>query len=115
MRPSVDPGVPLAHYRQHDGAGVSLTCLDCLRHRAFPLEAVIARLKARGLGDERTGIRAVAGFVAAPCPTCGGSRFETRPHFPTKPKGPGWTNSGVGPVEGPEATAARRRVAERAR
>ena len=41
-----DPGVPLGHYRQHR-ADVRLTCLDCMMHHDWPLEAVVA-LKARG-------------------------------------------------------------------
>jgi len=72
MRSNIAPGVPLAHYRQH-GAGVRLFCLDCLAHRDLPLEPVLERLKARGFGDERTGIKAVAGFVCRPCPNCGGA------------------------------------------
>ena len=80
MAESFNPGVPLAHYRQHDGA-VLLTCLDCVHSRTLPLEAVISRLAARELGGEGTGITAVAGFVREPCPRCGGSRFETRPEF----------------------------------
>jgi hypothetical protein len=80
MSADFNPGVPLAHYRQHDGA-VLLTSLDCVHRRTLPVEAVISRLTARGLGDEGTGLRAVAGFVREPCPRCGGSRFETRPEF----------------------------------
>ncbi|MGI8839714.1 MAG: hypothetical protein ACR2F8_02850 [Caulobacteraceae bacterium] len=82
----VDPGVPLSHYRRHDGA-VLLTCLDCMHRRTLPLEPVIARLKALGVGDEATGVRAVAGFVDRPCLRCGGTRFETRPAFPAGRKG----------------------------
>jgi hypothetical protein len=74
----IGPGVPLAHYRRH-GAGVRLTCRDCLKHRDLPLEAVIARLEARGVGGERTGIREAAKHVRQPCPRCGGRRFETAP------------------------------------
>lgn len=60
MQPDFDPGVPLAHYRQHN-ASVRLFYLICQDERTLPLEAVIERLKARGLGEENTGIRAVAG------------------------------------------------------
>jgi hypothetical protein len=52
-----DPGVPLAHYRQHS-AGVRFTCRDCQHHADLPLEAVIARLEARKLGGELTGCAA---------------------------------------------------------
>ena len=75
------PGVPLAHYRQHRAA-VRLTCLDCMKHGDWPLEAVIARLTARGLDGERMGVRAVAEHVRRPCERCGGQRFETAPAFP---------------------------------
>jgi hypothetical protein len=93
MQSTTAPGVPLAHYRQHNGA-VTLTCLDCMRYRRFDLEAVIRRLEARGLGGEQTGVKAVAGFVREPCPRCGGARFESRPHFPPMPKGEGWAYEG---------------------
>ncbi len=45
---------------------------------------------ARGVGDETTGIRAVASYVRLPCPRCGGSRFESRPHFPPRQKSEEW-------------------------
>jgi hypothetical protein len=89
MHSTTEPGVPLAHYRQHD-AGVCLTCLDCMHHRTLGLESVIRRLRVRGVGDQTTGIKAVASFVRAPCPRCGGERFESRPDFPGLPKDPGW-------------------------
>ena len=54
---SIGPGVPLDHYRQHRG-GVTLMCLDCMNHRTFDLEAVIARLAVRGVGGAQTGIKA---------------------------------------------------------
>ncbi|MFI4973248.1 MAG: hypothetical protein ACHP84_01770 [Caulobacterales bacterium] len=75
-----DPGVPLSHYRQH-GAGVRLTCRDCMQHLDLPLEAVIARLEARGVGGGQTGVREVARYVAGPCGRCGGNRWETAPAF----------------------------------
>ncbi len=78
-----NPGVPLAHYRQH-GGGVRLTCVARMRHRDLPLEPVIARLEARGVGNAQTGIKAVAAFVTAPCPSCGGRHFETAPWFPVR-------------------------------
>jgi len=77
------PGVPLAHYREH-GAGVRLTCRDCQLNRDLPLEAVIARLEARGVGDAHTCIRSLAGLVRAPCRRCGGNRFVTAPAFPAR-------------------------------
>ncbi len=92
MQSTTAPGVPLARYRQHNG-GVTLTCLDCMQHRTFDLEAVIRRLESRGLGGETTGIKAVAAFVRQPCPRCGGDRFESRPYFPQQPKAEGWTST----------------------
>lgn len=76
------PGVPLAHYRQHQ-AGVRLTCRDCLLHHDWPLERVIERLTARGVGGERTGVREVARHVRQPCERCDGRRFTTTPAFPS--------------------------------
>lgn len=74
--------VPLAHYLQNDRCrGVRLTCLGCMNHRDIPLDVVIARLQARGIGGGETGIRQVAQFVREPCPKCGGRRFETAPAF----------------------------------
>ena len=64
------------------GARVLLSCLDCHHYHSMALEAVIKRLQDHGLGDERTGIKAVAIFVSRPCPRCGGWRFDTRPDFP---------------------------------
>ena len=77
------PGVPLAHYRQH-GAGVRLFCRDCMLSRDLPLESVIERLEARCVGGAGTGIRALAGLVREACPRCGGRRFETTPAFPSR-------------------------------
>ena len=59
-----------------------------MQWRRFNLEAVIERLRLRGIGGEETGIRAVAGFTREPCPRCGGKRFESRPYFPGLPLGP---------------------------
>jgi hypothetical protein len=74
MPHSRDPGVPLAHFRQH-GAAV-LFCCPCGRSKTVPLEAVI---KAAG---ETTGIRAVAALATRPC-DCGRMAWETRPDFPS--------------------------------
>lgn len=82
-----DDGVQLSHFRQHS-ADVDVTCLGCVLHRVLPLEAVIERLVVRGYGDENTGIRAVARFISEPCTRCGGTRFETKPHFHSRPLTP---------------------------
>lgn len=78
--PADDPGVPLGHYRDHL-ADVRLYCRDCSLSRDLPLEAVIARLRARGVGGENTGVRKVARYIRKQCPRCQGSRFETLPAF----------------------------------
>jgi hypothetical protein len=44
MPPDDNPGVPLAHYRDHQ-AGVHLYCRDCCFTRDLELEAVISRLR----------------------------------------------------------------------
>ncbi|MFI4933033.1 MAG: hypothetical protein ACHP7N_00275 [Caulobacterales bacterium] len=75
-------GVPLGHYRTL-GAGVRLTCRDCQLHRDLALEAVIARLEARGTGGAATGIRQLAGLVTRPCERCGGRCFVSAPAFPS--------------------------------
>ena len=74
-------GVPLGDYRKNR-ADVLLTCLDCFWRQTIDREVLIARLKARGVGGERTGIKAVARFVTRPCPRCGSRRFDTCPAFP---------------------------------
>lgn len=75
-----DSSVPLAHYLQsHPGTGVRFTCDSCQGSRDVPLISVVERLKARGLGDEQTGIREVARFAEKPCAQCGAMKWETRP------------------------------------
>lgn len=77
-------GVALGHYRQHLGVGVRLFCRDCQLTRDLELEVVIAGLIARGDGDARTGIKAVARLTHKPCPRCGGARFESSPAWPSR-------------------------------
>jgi hypothetical protein len=79
----MNDGVSLEHLRQHR-AGVRLHCRDCQHHRDFELEVIIEGLKARGDGDERTGIKAVAPLTHKPCPRCGGARFESLPAWPSR-------------------------------
>lgn len=75
-------GVPLAHYlTEHPGCGVRFYCTSCAGNVYAPVGQVVARLKARGLGDEGTGIRAVARFAERPCARCGAMRWETMPAF----------------------------------
>ncbi|MDP1872548.1 hypothetical protein [Phenylobacterium sp.] len=75
-----DDGVPLAHYRQHEGCGVEITCNVCVKRRVVGLEAVIARLVATGRGGPQTGVRAIARLIREPC-GCGARSWDTRPAF----------------------------------
>jgi hypothetical protein len=43
-----------------------VTSTDCQFHRGLPLEAVIARLEARGVGGAHIGIVELAGLVRTP-------------------------------------------------
>lgn len=81
-RPVDEPGVPLAHYREHAGCGVRFCCGRCAWSKDVALERVITRLERQGLGDAGTGIREVARFSRRPCPSCGAQAWETRPAFP---------------------------------
>lgn len=75
-----DDGVPLAHYRQHEGCGVEISCNVCVKRRVVGLEAVIARLVATGRGGPQTGVRAIARLIREPC-GCGARSWDTRPAF----------------------------------
>lgn len=81
MRDSNPNGVPLSHYREHDGCGVRFCCLNCTRSFDVPLEKVIVRLRLRKLGGAETGICAVGRMADRTCSRCGGCRWETRPAF----------------------------------
>lgn len=74
------PGVPLAHYLK-DAAlfGVRFSCAECQASHDVSIVDVVARLKATGKGDERTGVRAVAWLATRPCAHCGALAWETRP------------------------------------
>lgn len=75
------PGVPLASYLANDSAAdILFICSSCTATTARPIPAVIDWLKSRGLGDERTGVRAIAKLVTWRC-KCGARSFETRPGF----------------------------------
>lgn len=86
--PRHDPiGVPLAHYLRDPDMGVRFECLACQDSFDVPTAEVIAKLKASGLGNERTGIRALARLATRPCRRCGAARWETRPvHRPRSPR-----------------------------
>lgn len=100
MPENFDPGVPLEHYRQHS-ASVELHCLKCANTSLLNLEQVIAGLWRRGLGDERTGIRAVARTFTRPCGRCGSLSWGTRPCFPSqRPHAEGGRSPQQKPVPG---------------
>lgn len=78
----VTPSVPLGHYRPlGPRMGVEFRCRACDAWYEVPLEDVIARLQARGVGGPETGVRAVSALAERPC-QCGSLRFMTRPAFP---------------------------------
>jgi hypothetical protein len=82
--PDTDPGISLSHYLEHAGCAVRFTCEACQASHDVAVPAVIDRLKARGLGDEQTGIREVAQLAERPCARCGAMKWETRPGFVLK-------------------------------
>lgn len=86
MKPSsAEPGVPLRHYlRDHEGVGVRFTCLGCQKSFDVPVAKVVARLEARGLGGEETGVCEVARFAERPCARCGATWWNTRPAIQIK-------------------------------
>ena len=92
MAEKFEPGVPLAHYRQHR-ATVRTFCRNCALTLELDLEEVIAGLVARGRGDENTGIRAVAKTFRRPCERCGMLAWETTPGFPSIPGQDGLTKA----------------------
>lgn len=84
-----NPGVPLARYLADPEMGVRFECLACIDSFDVPTAEVVEKLKARGLGDERTGIKAVGWLSTTPCRRCGAVRWETRPvHHPRPRRGP---------------------------
>lgn len=87
-----DPvGVPLAHYlKDGETMGVRFSCNACQDSFDEPTDLVVARLKAAGLGDEGTGIRALAKLATRPCGRCGAVDWDTRPAYhPRPPRRPG--------------------------
>ena len=82
MREDDTPGVPLGRYRSlGPRMGVEFRCRACDAWFEVPLEDVISRLQARGVGGPDTGVRAVGRLAERPC-RCGSLRFTTRPAFP---------------------------------
>ena len=73
------PGTTLAALGAWGSGRVLLFCGSCTWSRAYPVETIIARLKARRFGDERTTVEAVARHVQWPCPACRRMRWGTRP------------------------------------
>lgn len=88
------PGIPLREYRQLRGWGVRIICDGCQHTEDVDLEKVIDGLKARGLGDEATGIRAVARTLKRRCKHCGALKWETRPAPPPGPEPGGVRTTG---------------------
>jgi len=80
-----DPGIPLSHYREHEGAGVLLICRRCTYDRSIDLEPLIERLNARGLDGPNVGVNEVARYTLGNCPECRARSWETRPDFRSRP------------------------------
>ena len=76
-------GPPLRHYLdKHPGTEIGFHCLGCMAYHQVPIEKVAARLKARRIGDEGSGIKMVGSLARRPCRRCGGTHWDTRPAFP---------------------------------
>lgn len=80
-----DPGVPLSKY-DPESFGVRFDCSSCRDSFDVPLLEVIDRLKARRIGDEHTGIRAVATLSTKPCSRCGAVKWMTMPAHHPRPR-----------------------------
>lgn len=83
-----DPGVPLSDYLPlGEEMGVRFDCANCRASHDVALADVVAKLKDRGIGDERTGIREVGRLSTVPCARCGAVRWQTMPaHHPRPPR-----------------------------
>jgi len=81
MRDNNPDGVPLSHYREHEGCGVRFCCRACAASFDAPLAAVIRKLELRRIGGAETGVRALARLSHQPCRRCGAVDWETRPAF----------------------------------
>lgn len=78
MKPR-DPGLPLSHWLTNDQCeGVALHCASCGGMEVVPVQTMIDGLKARGLGDENTGIADVASFMTK-AHRCGKVAWGSRP------------------------------------
>ena len=75
--------VPLKHYFEHAGCGVWVDCRGCQLCRRFEIPEIIARLERRGVRAAEVGVQDLARYIRAPCPRCGGEKFDTRPAFPS--------------------------------
>lgn len=83
MPEAFQPGVLQDHYRQL-GTSIQLHCNSCAQMTLLDLEAVIAGLITRRLGEEHTGIRALARTFRRDCERCGAVAWEARPCFPAQ-------------------------------
>lgn len=83
MPDAYDPGVPLDHNRQH-GASIQLHSNRCAPMTLLDLETTIAGLIALGLGDEHTGIHAIARPLRRGGERCGAAAWKTPPYFPSQ-------------------------------
>ena len=74
----IDDATPLEIVGVWGSGRVALVCAACTWSRTYPVETVIARLKARGFGTAKTPVGAVARHVQWPCPACRRMRWASR-------------------------------------
>jgi hypothetical protein len=63
---------------------VRFYCRSCAFTRDVPLEEVIEFLRILGVGDEHTGIKAVARYARKRCERCGALNFDTSPAWASR-------------------------------
>lgn len=81
--PPFEPGIPISFYLANHPDGVlHLSCRTCFYSMTYPFERIVEELKARGLGDENTGVLAVGPMMQGLCPGCEGRRWVSRPKLP---------------------------------
>jgi len=83
--PAPEPGIPIAYYlANHPETAVELACAHCNNRKVVPFAEMVEQLKARGLGDENSGILEIGPMMKAPCMRCEGVRWVSRPWWPPR-------------------------------
>lgn len=63
--------ITLRQLSGRDYVGVEIRCAGCSAKRLTTVEGLIYRLKANGLGDESTSVKAAPGLIRGACRACG--------------------------------------------